>query len=109
MNFEALIKSEIFLLYSLSILISYIIITSFSKHSTNNFQKPYDYYKYYFIDISKDYLKIFLISPIIFIIIKYLYSLSNETRQYNLNIIYKIIEEMYLMIIKIAKGNNMLT
>ena len=108
MNLETLIKSEIFILYLLSILISYIIINKFSKDPNNNFEKPYDYYKYYIIDTTKDYLKIFLLSPFIFIVIKYLYDMNRETRMYNFNIISKIVQEMYLMIVKIAKGNNRL-
>jgi len=108
MNLEALIKSEIFLLYLPSLLISYLIVTNFNKRKPNNFEKPYDYYKYYIIDTSKDYLKIFLLSPFVFIVIKYLYSMNSESRIYNLNIISEIIKETYLMIIKIAKGNNRL-
>jgi hypothetical protein len=108
MNIENLIKSEMFVLYLLSLIVSYIVIRNFSKKSNNSFEKPYDYYKYYVIDASKDYLKIFLLSPVIFIVIKYLYDINSETRMYNFNIISKIVQEVYLMIVKIAKGNNRL-
>jgi hypothetical protein len=106
MNLETIIKSEIFLLYLPSILISYFIIRIFIKHPSNNFEKPYDYYKYYILDNFKDYLKMFLISPFVFIIIKYLYTKNSQVGAYNFNIISKIVEELYLMIIKIAKGTN---
>jgi hypothetical protein len=106
MNFEDLVKSETILLYLVSISVSYILIKFFSKNQTNNFEKPYDYFKYYIIDTSKDSLKIFLLSPIIFIIINYLYNRNKEIQSYNLNILSKIVEEIYLMIVKIAKGYN---
>jgi hypothetical protein len=108
MNLETLIKSEVFVLYLSSILISYIIIINFSKKPNNSFEKPYDYYKYYIIDTSKYYLKIFLLSPFVFALIKYLYDMNRESNMYNLDIIGKIVQELYLMIIKIAKGNNRL-
>jgi hypothetical protein len=112
MNFETLNNSEIFQKYGppilISVVISYIVIKFFNRSSINKFEKPYDYYKYYIIDTSKDYLKIFLLSPVIFIVIKYLYDINSETRMYNFNIISKIVQEVYLMIIKIAKGNNRL-
>lgn len=109
MNLETPIKSEMFILYLSSILISYGVIKIFNKGVPNKFEKPYDYYKYYIIDTSKDYLKIFLLSPFIFIVIKYLYDINSETRMYNFDIIGKIVQELYLMIIKIAKGTNRLT
>ena len=99
MNFEELVKSDMFLTYLASIVVSYIIVTYFNKSRTNNFEKPYDYYKYYIVDTSKNYLKIFLLSPIIFILINYLKK-NSKTPLYN----FKIIEELYLMIVKIAKG-----
>lgn len=110
MIFETLNNSELFKKYGpfiiISIIISYIIIKYFNKNSTNKFEKPYDYYKYYIIDTSKDYLKIFLLIPPVFIVIKYLYSMNSEKYVYNLNIINNIIGELYLMISKIAKGYN---
>lgn len=108
MNLETLFKSEMLVLYLSSILISYIIIMNFSKKPNNSFEKPYDYYKYYIIDKSKDYFQIILLSPFIFVVIKYLYDMNSESRMYNFNIIGKILQELYLMIIKIAKGNNRL-
>ena len=109
MIFETLNNSELFKKYGpfiiISIIISYIIIKYFNKNSTNKFEKPYDYYKYYIIDTSKDYLKIFLLSPIIFVLINYLYNKNKEIQSYNFNLIGKIVEELYLMFVKIAKGN----
>jgi uncharacterized membrane protein len=104
MNFEAILKSEMFIIYLVSILISYILITNFSKNQPNKFEKPYDYYKYYVIDTSKDYIKIFLLSPLIFLVVNYLYKKNRETQTYNLNILSKIVEALFSMIGKIAKG-----
>jgi hypothetical protein len=108
MKFEDLIKSELVLEYLVSIIISYFIVTFLSKRKNNNFENPQDYYKYYIFDASKDYLKIFLLSPFIFLVINYLYKQSGGAYIYNLNIISEIIKELYLMIAKIAKGYNRL-
>jgi len=108
MNFVALMSSEVVVVYLLSIIVSYILVKSFSKSQTNNFEKPYDYYKYYIVDISKDYLKIFLLSPIILVIINYFYKRNKEIQTYNFNLISKIVEAVYLMLAKIAKGYDRL-
>jgi hypothetical protein len=104
MNFEFLQKYFPFIL--ISILISYFVIKNFNKDPTDDFEKPYDYFKYYVIDTSKDYLKIFLMFPFIFIIIKFIYDkyYNFETLNYDLSIMSSILKEVYLLIIKIAKG-----
>lgn len=89
----------------ISMLLSYSIIKIFNKSNRNKFEKPYDYFKYYVVDTSKDYLKMFLIFPVIFIIVNYIYNLYIRKESYNIiNITTEIIKEIYLMIVKIAKG-----
>jgi hypothetical protein len=92
----------------LSLIFSYIIIKIFNKHPLNNLDKPYDYFQYYIINNAEDFLKTILITPLLFIFIKFTSKIVFDYDKigYNIEIINKIIQELYFNIASIVKGNR---
>jgi uncharacterized membrane protein len=97
-------KFQVFLIFLLSLIISYVIIKFFNRYPYNEFETPQDYFEYYIVNNVKDIIKTISILPIVFLILGYINKKNSDILRSNSNIITEIIKELYLSFVTIAKG-----